>query len=125
TTGIVTLLKERAVFVDDFWELGSYFFQAPEKFEEKAAQKIWKEETSEIMENLIKIISQTDPYAKESIQDNVKSWITTSELGFGKVMQPFRLSLVGAMQGPDVFEIAAIIGKNETLRRLKYAIATL
>ncbi|HSJ11534.1 MAG TPA: glutamate--tRNA ligase [Gillisia sp.] len=125
TTGIVTLLKERAVFVDDFWELGSYFFQAPEKFEEKAAQKIWKEETSEIMENLIKIISQTDPFTKDSIQDNVKSWITTSELGFGKVMQPFRLSLVGAMQGPDVFEIAAIIGKNETLRRLKYAIATL
>ncbi|MEP6261275.1 MAG: glutamate--tRNA ligase [Gillisia sp.] len=125
TTGIVTLLKERAVFVDDFWELGSYFFQAPEKFEEKAAQKIWKEETSEIMESLIKIISQTDAFTKDSIQDNVKSWITTSELGFGKVMQPFRLSLVGAMQGPDVFEIAEIIGKNETLRRLKYAIATL
>lgn len=125
TTGVVTLLKERAVFVDDFWELGSYFFQAPDKFEEKAVQKIWKEETSEIMENLIKIISQTDTFTKDSIQDNVKSWITTSELGFGKVMQPFRLSLVGAMQGPDVFEIAEIIGKNETLRRLKYAIATL
>lgn len=125
TTGVVTLLKERAVFVDDFWELGSYFFQAPDKFEEKAAQKIWKEETPEIMENLIKIISQTDTFTKDSIQDNVKSWITTSELGFGKVMQPFRLSLVGAMQGPDVFEIAEIIGKNETLRRLKYAIATL
>ena len=125
TTGVITLLKERAVFVDDFWELGSYFFQAPEKFDEKAAQKIWKGETVEIMENLIKIISQTDPFTKDNIQDNVKSWITTSELGFGKVMQPFRLSLVGAMQGPDVFEIAEMIGKNETLRRLKYAIATL
>ncbi len=123
TTGVIGLLKERAIFVDDFWELGSYFFQAPSSFDDKAAKKIWKEDTPDIIEDLIKVITQTEIFTAENIQENVKSWITAGELGFGKVMQPFRLSLVGAMQGPDVFEIAARIGKNETLRRLKYAIA--
>lgn len=125
TTGIIGLLKERAVFVDDFWELGSYFFQAPESFDDKVVKKVWKEDTAGIIEDLIKVITQTENFTAENIQENVKSWITTSELGFGKVMQPFRLSLVGAMQGPDVSEIAARIGKNETLRRLKFAIANL
>ena len=125
TTGIVGLLKERAVFVDDFWELGSYFFKAPETFDDKTVKKVWKEDTAGILEDLIKVITQTEIFTAENIQENVKSWITAGELGFGKVMQPFRLSLVGAMQGPDVFEIASRIGKNETLDRLKYAIANL
>jgi len=55
------------------------------------------------------------------VQDRVKSWITSEGIGFGKVMQPFRISLVGAMQGPDVFDIAAAIGKEETVARLQKA----
>lgn len=121
TTTVVSLLKERAVFVDDIWELGSYFFQAPETFDEKSAKKVWKEDTAEIVEKLSQIIEKVEPYNAENLQNEIKTWITDNNIGFGKVMQPFRLSLVGAMQGPDVFEIAALIGKEETVKRLKYA----
>lgn len=119
---VVNLLKERAVFVDDFWELGSYFFEAPKEFEEKAAKKAWKEESAEIMEKLAGTLAEVETFEAEKIQDNVKSWIASNDIGFGKLMQPFRLSLVGAMQGPDVFEIAAMLGKEETLRRINYAV---
>ncbi|MFD0977237.1 glutamate--tRNA ligase [Salinimicrobium gaetbulicola] len=122
---VIQLLKERATFVSDFWELGSYFFTAPENYDEKAAKKAWKDDTSDIIEQVKNILKETDDFSAENIQDKVKSWITSEEIGFGKVMQPFRLSLVGAMQGPDVFEIASAIGKEETLKRLEKAQQTL
>ena len=122
---VVSLLKERAVFVDDFWELGSYFFEAPKEIDEKAAKKAWKEDSAKTMTNLAGILSEIETFEAERIQDKVKSWITLNDIGFGKVMQPFRLSLVGAMQGPDVFEIAGMIGKEETLKRINFAVNTL
>lgn len=125
TTTVVGLLKERAVFVDDLWELGSYFFEAPKSFDEKAAKKAWKDDSAEIVQKLMEIIEKVAPYTAENLQKEIKEWITNSNTGFGKVMQPFRLSLVGAMQGPDVFEIAALIGREETLKRLKFAMENL
>jgi glutamyl-tRNA synthetase len=125
TTKVVSLLKERAVFVDNLWDLGNYFFVAPKEFDPKASKKAWKEGSNEMVENLIKIISEVKPYDAEHLQNEIKGWITKNEIGFGKVMQPFRLSLVGAMKGPDVFEIASLLGREETLNRLNYALKTL
>lgn len=122
---VVSLLKERSTFVKDFWENGKYFFQAPENFDEKSAKKVWKEDTGELMTELTKILAEIAIFDSEIVQEKVKSWISSQEIGFGKVMQPFRLSLVGAMQGPDVFQIAANLGKEETISRLKTAVKVL
>ena len=124
-TTVVNLLKERAVFITDLWDAGHFFFQAPSTFDPKAVKKGWKEDTSQIMKNLITIIDAVTPFEVSSLQDAVKGWITSQELGFGKVMQPLRLSLVGAMQGPDVFEIAVLLGKEETVARIQKAIEEL
>jgi glutamyl-tRNA synthetase len=125
TIKVVDSLKERAVFVTDFWELGSYFFEAPKSFDEKAAKKAWKDDTSDLMQQVINEVEKVESFTAENLQTQVKGWITSNEIGFGKVMQPLRLSLVGALQGPDVFEIAAMLGKKETISRIKYAIETL
>jgi len=125
TTEVVSLLKERAIFVDDLWDLGSYFYVTPTQFDAKASKKAWKEGSKEIAETLKKIITELDSYTAENLQNEIKAWITSNEIGFGKVMQPFRLSLVGAMQGPDLFEIAALLGREETLNRLDFAIKSL
>jgi glutamyl-tRNA synthetase len=122
---VVGLIKERATFISDLWDLGHYFFKAPETYDEKAAKKGWKEDTADIMKQVQTVMSDLNSFDAPSIQDALKTWITSNELGFGKVMQPFRLSLVGAMQGPDVFEIAAALGKEETLSRIQKAIDTL
>jgi len=121
TIKIVSLLKERAVFVDDLWDLSSYFFIAPTLLDPKASKKAWKEDTNDILNNLIAIISSVQPYTTENLQTEIKEWITSNEIGFGKVMQPLRLALVGSLQGPDVFEIAYLLGREETIKRIRFA----
>jgi glutamyl-tRNA synthetase len=123
--GVVKLMKERAVFVNDIWEQGYFFFVAPTSYDPKNAKKAWKENTAELMQELISILEKQENFKAEVVQANVKTWIQTKEVGFGKVMQPFRLALVGAMQGPDLYEIAEMIGKKETISRLEKAIQTL
>ena len=122
---VVLLLKERAVFIPDLWDLGFYFFERPTEYDEKAVKKAWKEDTGELLTEVSKLVYNTEPFTAEALSDNIKGWIQERGLGFGKVMQPLRLSLVGSMQGPDVFEIAATIGKPRTLERLRFAIETL
>ena len=125
TEKVVSLIKERATFVQDFWELSSFFFQAPLTYDEKAAKKNWKENTSELMKELISILEGIENFTSEHIETIVKEWITSKEIGFGKIMQPFRLSLVGAMKGPHLFDIAEMIGKQETIDRIKNTVITI
>ncbi len=115
---VIHLIKERATFVTDFWDLGHYFFETPTDLDEKAVKKAWKEESPELMKKLLSIISSIEDFTVENLQTEIKGWITSKEIGFGKVMMPLRLALVGALQGPDVFDIIYMIGKNETVKRI-------
>ena len=121
---IVSLIKERANFVSEFWELSDYFFVAPTSYDEKAS-KNWKEETPNLMQQLISVIENIGDFTSVTIETIVKDWMTKNEIGMGKVMQPFRLSLVGALKGPHLFDIIEVIGKDETIKRLEKAIASL
>ena len=121
----VGLIKERATFVSDFWDLSSFFFVAPENFDEKASKKAFKDETKDLMTTLVSIVSNIDNFEVETLQKDIKGWITENEIGFGKVMMPLRLALVGALQGPDVFDIMFMIGKNETIKRIEKVISVL
>lgn len=121
---IVSLIKERANFVSDFWELSDYFFVAPTSYDEKAA-KNWKEETPNLMQQLISVLENIGDFTSVTIETIIKDWMTKNEIGMGKVMQPFRLSLVGALKGPHLFDIVEMIGKEETIKRLEKAIASL
>jgi glutamyl-tRNA synthetase len=121
---IVSLIKERANFVSEFWELADYFFVSPTSYDEKAV-KNWKEETPELMKQLISVLTSIEDFTSVNIETIVKDWMTKNEIGMGKVMQPFRLSLVGALKGPHLFDIVELLGKDETIKRLEKAIATL
>ena len=121
---IVSLIKERANFVAEFWEMSDFFFEAPKSYDEKAS-KNWKEDTPALMKQLIEILKAIDDFSSLNIETIVKDWMTQNEIGMGKVMQPFRLSLVGALKGPHLFDIVELIGKEETIKRLEKAIETL
>lgn len=123
-TKVVSLIKERANFVSEFWDLADYFFVAPTAYDEKAA-KNWKEDTPNLMQQLISVLENIGDFTSVNIETIVKDWMTKNEIGMGKVMQPFRLSLVGALKGPHLFDIVELIGKEETVKRLEKAIATL
>nr|WP_315163373.1 glutamate--tRNA ligase [uncultured Flavobacterium sp.] len=123
-TRIVSLIKERAHFVSEFWEMSDFFFVAPTTYDEKAS-KNWKEETPVLMQELISVLEEITDFSSLNIETIVKDWMTKNEIGMGKIMQPFRLSLVGALKGPHLFDIVEVIGKEETIKRIQKAIATL
>ena len=122
---VVGLIKERATFVSDFWELSHFFFVSPTDYDEKASKKALKEGTDEILNKVIELVNSSEDFTVENLQTNIKGWITDNEIGFGKVMMPLRLALVGALQGPDVFEIMYMIGKAETVKRIEALMKTI
>jgi glutamyl-tRNA synthetase len=77
------------------------------------------------MQNLIAVLEGIQDFNATNIETIVKEWMTTNEIGMGKVMQPFRLSLVGALKGPHLFDIVELIGKEATIQRIQKAIASL
>ncbi|MEZ4876046.1 MAG: glutamate--tRNA ligase [Flavobacterium sp.] len=121
---IVSLIKERANFVSEFWEMSNFFFEAPTSYDEKAA-KNWKEETPSLMKQVSEVLNSIDDFTSVNIETILKNWMTENEIGMGKVMQPLRLSLVGALKGPHLFDIIEMIGKEETSKRIEKAIASL
>ncbi|KAG1650667.1 Glutamate--tRNA ligase [Nymphon striatum] len=116
---IVSLIKERAVFVSDFWQLSDYFFLAPTSYAEKAVKKQWKESTPDIMNQLVSVLESIEDFSSENVENLVKAWITEKELSFGKVMPPLRLVIVGDMKGPHIFDILSMIGKEESIQRIR------
>ena len=74
---------------------------------------------------LLNVIEGIEDFSIENAQTEIKGWITSKEIGFGKVMQPLRLSLVGKLAGPDLFEIMTMIGKETTIKRIQNAISNL
>lgn len=119
---VVSSIKERAIFVADFWDLSSFFFVNPEEYDAQASKKNWKEGTPELMQELITVFAAIEDFSSANTEKEIKAWISGKEIGFGKVMQPLRLSLVGKLAGPHLFDIIHMIGKSDTIQRIKNAI---
>ena len=115
---ICEMLKERVNFIHELWEESYFFFQAPETYDEKFLKKSYKEDSTQLLQKLIEILKNQQNFSSEEIENSVKTWIESAEIGFGRVMSPFRLALVGAGKGPHVFDIVEIIGKDESIRRI-------
>lgn len=124
-TRICGMVKERVQFIPELWAQTNFFFEAPVEYDAKTVKKNWKEGTAVLMEELISVLKGIEDFSSENSEPIVKEWITGKEIGFGKIMNPFRLAVVGAGKGPHMFDIIEMIGKEETLSRLEKAIATL
>lgn len=122
---ICGLMKERANFIADLFQDSLFFFQAPDTYVEKDVKKYWKDEAPVLMKELLDILRQIDDYSFASTEKVISAWINEKQLGFGKVMNPFRVAIVGAAKGPHMFDIIEILGKEETLRRMEKALSTL
>lgn len=125
TAKIIGLVKDRISFVKELWAQTSYFFIAPESYEEKSVKKRWKEDTPERMKELIEILENITDFASEDAEKIVLGWITENNYHMGNVMNAFRLAVVGECKGPHMFDITTILGKEETIKRIKKAIEVL
>jgi glutamyl-tRNA synthetase len=122
---IVALIKERASFIRDFWEHSWFFFSAPQNYDEKTVRKRWKENTSEILEDILKVLENEELFIREKLEQLVKEYIEKKDLSLGQVMIGFRVCLVGSGTGPDLFAIMEILGKEETLGRVRKGIESI
>ena len=121
-TNVVAMMKDRVNFVNELWDLCSFFFIPPTSYDEKTVKKRWKEDSAKVMSELADVLSNLSDFSIEGQEPVVLKWVEEKGYKLGDVMNAFRLALVGEGKGPGMFDISAFLGKEETLRRLRRAI---
>jgi glutamyl-tRNA synthetase len=119
---IVGLVKERVSFVSELWEQTFFFFDAPAQYDDKVAKKRWKGEVPAFMGELCAFFEQAPVWDAAELKEKASALIEAKGIGFGNVMNALRLALTGGAFGPDLFTIAEILGKEETIKRVGMAI---
>lgn len=116
--------KRNISFVSDLWPLTEFFFKAPSGFdrEDKFVRKNWSEQTAGEMKQFAEILSSVQEWTVEGMKAICDPWVETTGI---KPWNAWRICLVGKGQGPDMYELAAFLGKEETLRRMQFATDTL
>ena len=116
--------KRNVSFVSDLWPLCKFFFVAPEDYdrEDKFVRKNWNENTAEMMKEVVKILSGVDEFTVENQKQAIDPW--AEETGM-RPWNAWRVALVGTGQGPDMYELSAFLGKEETIKRINQAIEKL
>lgn len=122
---IVSLVKERVNFIADMWSQSSFFFEAPAGYDEKVAQKRWKGDIPQFMSAMCNMLADHQDWRADSVKEAVSALIAEKEANAGGVFNSLRLALVGGSFGPDLFTIVEIIGKDETIARVRKAIESL
>jgi len=119
---VCSLVKERVYLIHEMWDQSYFFFQPPREYDAKMVKKKWKGNTPELLNALQERLAAMENFEAGPIKQTVKELTAEKEVGMGQVMLPFRITLVGTGMGPDVAEIAEMIGRNETLQRMEKAI---
>ncbi|MCA1745262.1 MAG: glutamate--tRNA ligase [Bacteroidales bacterium] len=122
---IVGLVKERVNFVNELWDQTFFFFEAPAGYDEKVAKKRWKGEVPAFMKELSAFFEESPIWDATDLKEKASVLIESKGIGFGNVMNALRLALTGGAFGPDLFTIAGLLGKEETVTRLRTAIGRL
>ncbi|MBI2281429.1 MAG: glutamate--tRNA ligase [Bacteroidetes bacterium] len=117
-SAVCNLMKERATFLNDIIEKGTYFFEAPTTYDAETVKKKWKENSAQIIAELVTIFSTTE-FNAVTLEEAFKKYIEEKGFGFGVAMTPIRLAITGVGGGPHLFDIMEVIGKEESINRLK------
>ena len=119
---VISAMKERVSFVKEYLTKSPYFFSAPDQYDEKVIQKRWKEDSVDLLKKLSDRIKSLSNQSKEDYEIALNDTASESGAGIGKIIHPLRLAVSGMGEGPGVFDILFVIGKEETLRRINTAI---
>ena len=118
----IATVKSRINFVNDLADQAAFYFVAPTAYAEKDVRKRWSAQTPQLMLRLAEILEAVPDFSAAAAEPVVMDWIKSADLHMGNVMNAFRLAVVGECKGPHMFEITEIIGKDETVRRIREAV---
>lgn len=122
---VIPHIKNRLNFLSDLWPQSSFFFEAPSGYDEKVVKEKWKDNSPEILEQIMVQLNRVSPFTAQELELQIKSYMEQQQLGMGHVMPVLRLSLVGTNTGPGLFDIIEILGKNEVINRIQRTIQQL
>ncbi|MGF1585671.1 MAG: glutamate--tRNA ligase [Bacteroidales bacterium] len=119
---ICGLIKERAHFVSEIWEQGLFFFERPETYDESVVRKKWKPNTPELLGQIAGILNDVSPFTSDTISEMINGHFEKAGVGMGQVMIPLRIALVGESKGPGLFTIIELLGREESISRIRLAL---
>jgi glutamyl-tRNA synthetase len=122
---VLETVKERMTFLQDFWDQASFFFEQPAVYDLNAVKPKWSDAKTEYFKELIKTweeINETDAWDSVNLEAVFKALAEVMGIKPGELMLPFRVMLVGGKFGPGVFDIAVLLGKEETIQRVEKAV---
>ena len=123
--GVCRLVKEKAHFVNEFWDNGRYFFVAPTSYDADVIKKRWNEQSDNFIKALTETFKSLNNFTAAETEATFKSTAEKMGLGAGQVMQLFRVCISGVGGGPALFEIVELLGKDEVIKRLETALTTI
>jgi glutamyl-tRNA synthetase len=112
------LMKERAHFTNELLELGYYFFEDIKLYDTETLSKKYSKEKRAAIEGVLNAMKEVNEFNAPSIEKAIKEYLQQNNLKIGEVMPVLRLALAGTMQGPAVFDMAALLGKEKTISRI-------
>ena len=115
---VIEIIKDRLKTLSDVKD-HSYFFKDPTGFDEDALKKCWKEPTSGIIDQFLSKLKKLDGWNVKIIDDLIRQCVEELSIGMGKLMQPLRLALAGALVGPSMPDLMDILGKEVCIKRLE------
>lgn len=121
---VIGLMKERITFAREVVEKAPYFFAPIAEFDPKMLQK-WTAQAKEALEGFVPMLEAAADWKHEPLHDAFQAYAQEKGLNAGKIMPALRCALAGVAGGPGVWEMAEVLGKNETVARLRSAVATL
>ena len=122
---VISAMKERVSFVKEYLTKSLYFFEAPNQYEEQNLKKRWKEDSAELLGKLSQKFEQINNPSKEDYEKALDELSVQLNINKGKLVHPLRIAVSGIGEGPGVFDIITILGKEETLKRINTALQKL
>jgi len=120
---VINLVKERCTLLPDFYQQSSYFFEQPKEYDLNAVKPKWIDAKTEYFQSLIVMLSDSEASIEPAVfEEQFKKLAEEKAIKAGELMLPFRIMLVGGKFGPHVFDIAALLGKQETISRIEKAL---
>ncbi len=120
-------VSERLQRVQDFAAEAEVFFKAPTSYDEKAINKAWKSDTPDIIQAWLDLVSgfEAGKWTHDDLKSASSEFLESRGLGFGKLALPLRVAITGGASGPDLFHTIALLGKDESIQRIKTALSKL
>jgi glutamyl-tRNA synthetase len=122
---VIELVKDRCTLLPDFVQQSSFLFQSPKDIDTTAIKPKWNEHKQQFFAELIRTYQLSITWQHDELEKSFKEIAAASQIKPGDLLLPFRIMLVGGKFGPGVFEVAALIGKEETIQRIKHTLQLL